>query len=198
MDFADFAAAADPPLDELCLALAAAFGTVDRDGALAHLDALSEEVRTDGDLIAILAGRHGFAGDQRTYEAPRNSMLDQVLERRRGLPITLSVVDVEVGRRAGLAFAGVGLPGHFVVAGPDGGLVDPFRSGAAVTFDGPREIVRPWGAHEIALRILNNLVAAYGRRGDLGRAVRAAEMRLLLPGGDAYKGEARALRARLN
>jgi regulator of sirC expression with transglutaminase-like and TPR domain len=132
-------------------------------------------------------------------------MLDLVLERRRGLPIALSVVYVEVARRAGIALDGVGQSGHYVVGrfGPGAApvLLDPFAGGARTVAHDPAE-VRPWGAHETALRMLNNLVASYTRRNDLGRAIRAAELRLELPLEpdlrDALVAALRGLRSRLN
>jgi regulator of sirC expression with transglutaminase-like and TPR domain len=131
-------------------------------------------------------------------------MLDVVLERRKGLPILLSVVYVEVARRAGIALAGVGLPGHYVV-GHFGQvpplLLDPFNGGAGL--EAAAEVdVRAWGPHETALRMLNNLVGSYQRRADLARAIRAAELRLELPLGApdraALAAELLSLRARLN
>ena len=114
-------------------------------------------------------------------------MLDLVLERRRGLPILLSVVYVEAARRAGFALGGVGLPGHYVVGhfGADPALLlDPFSGGVTVSGVAPEVAaiyVRPWTAHETGLRILNNLRAAYAARADFSRAMRAAELRLVLP-----------------
>jgi regulator of sirC expression with transglutaminase-like and TPR domain len=132
-------------------------------------------------------------------------MLDLVLARRRGLPILLSVVYVEVARRAGIALAGVGLPGHFVVGhfGADPPvLIDPFAGGGAVEVDVAWSLVRPWKAHEIAMRMLNNLVMTYVRRGDLVAAIRAASMRLALPAEasvqEDLRAELRAMQARLN
>ncbi len=211
--FAQLAAAPDPPLDELALALAAEFREVDADGALARLDELGAEVAgaaAGGDglaaLTAVLARRHGFAGERERWDDPGNSMLDVVLERRAGLPILLSVVYVEVGRRAEVALAGVGLPGHYVVgrfAPPPPVLLDPFDGGTRLDVaDFDVADVRPWGPHETALRMLNNLVASFTRRQDLGRAIRAAELRLVLGVGGApsqeLRAELRALRARLN
>jgi regulator of sirC expression with transglutaminase-like and TPR domain len=132
-------------------------------------------------------------------------MLDLVLARRTGLPILLSVVYVEVARRAGIPLAGVGLPGHFVVGhfGADPPLLlDPFSRGRLVRAEAEPELVRPWGPHETALRMLNNLVRAYSARGDLARAIIAARLRLALPADEASRGllgaELRALEARLN
>ena len=82
----------------------------------------------------VLGGVHRFEGDRQHYDDPQNSMLDVVLERRRGLPILLSVVYIEAARRAGIALSGVGLPGHFVVGhfGADPPrLLDPFDGGGA-------------------------------------------------------------------
>ena len=166
--FADLAADSDPPLDELGDEVAAAAA------AGAGLAALT----------GVLGGRHGFTGERERYDDPGNSMLDVVLERRAGLPILLSVLYVEVARRAGLTLAGVGLPGHYVVgrfAPPPPVLLDPFAGGTRLEVaDFDVEDVRPWGPHETALRMLNNLVGSFTRRHDLGRAIRAAELRLLL------------------
>ena len=207
--------AVDPTarLDALALALAAELRPADADGALARLDELAAEVgevaaSTGGELAAlrsVLGERHGFAGAEEEYDHPDHSMLDLVLERRRGLPIALSVVYVETARRAGIALDGVGLSGHYVVgrfrAAAEPVLLDPFAGGRPIVAPDPAE-VRPWTAHETALRMLNNLVGSYTRRNDLGRAIRAAEMRLELslePAlREALAAELRGLRARLN
>ena len=215
--FAALAAAPDVAMDVLALALAAEFRDVNAVGAIATLDVLGAELshaagRTSGtpDELALACAQllgvtHGFAGDREHYDHPDNSMLDVVLLRRRGLPILLSVVYIEVARRAGITLAGVGLPGHFVVGqfGTDPPLLlDPFAAGRALDADLAQDLVRPWRAHEIAMRMLNNLVAAYHRRGDLGAAIRAARMRLTLPSEgslrDTLQAELRALQARLN
>jgi regulator of sirC expression with transglutaminase-like and TPR domain len=197
-------------MDELALALAAQFRETDDRAALERLDELGAEVAAEGDglegLAGVLGDRHGFAGDRQGYDDPQNSMLDIVLERRAGLPIVLSIVYVEVARRAGLALAGIGLPGHYVVGRLEPApavLLDPFAGGVRIDADDlDPEYVRPWGPHETALRMLNNLVGSYTRRHDLTRAIRAAEMRLELAvegaPAEALGAELRALRARLN
>ena len=212
--FEELARHAEPSLDELALALAAEFREVDAERALARLDALAAEVGREpagspraqvAALARVLGVRHGFAGDRDEYDHPDNSMLDVVLERRRGLPILLAAVWVEVARRAGFRLVGVGLPGHYV-AGHFGAepplLVDPFAAGAVVEHVVARELVRPWNVHETALRMLNNLVASYLSRHDLARAIRAAELRLALPlreeDAAALETQLRGLRARLN
>jgi len=211
--FTTLAADPDARLDALALALAGELHTVDVDAALGRLDELAGEVRelagsTGGELAAlcfVLGERHGFAGAEEEYDHPSHSMLDLVLERRRGLPIALSVVYVETARRAGIALDGVGLSGHYVVGqfrpGSAPVLLDPFHGGRPIVAPNPAE-VRPWPAHETALRMLNNLVGSYTRRNDLGRAIRAAEMRLELSMEpdlrEALATELRGLRARLN
>ena len=212
--FADLASSPDATIDLLALAIAAEFRPVDTATAIASLDTLGADLsaaarRTNGTpeqvtavCTEVLGQVHGFAGDRQHYDDPQNSMLDVVLERRRGLPILLSVVYIEAARRAGIALSGVGLPGHFVVGhfGVDPPLLlDPFERGGAIDAPGA---VRPWTAHEIAMRMLNNLVSSYSRRGDLTHAIRAAELRLLLPAPDALRdtvaAELRTLQARLN
>jgi regulator of sirC expression with transglutaminase-like and TPR domain len=215
--FAELASRPDPPLDELTLALAAEFRTVDAAAALATLDALGTDLADavaggGGDALAealacgeILGRGHGFAGDRDEYDAPENSMLDAVLERRRGLPILLSVVYVAAARRAGVPLEGVGLPGHVVVGhfGTDPPvLLDPFAAGEVLTGRVDRMYVRPWTPAEIAMRMLNNLVGSYQRRGHLGAAITAARLRLDLPADEPLRAsldrELRRLQARLN
>jgi regulator of sirC expression with transglutaminase-like and TPR domain len=215
--FEDLAASADATLDLLALALAAAFRPVEAARALATLDGLGAEVtrvlhgsartpRAEALALShVLGAVHGFTGDTEQYDRPENSMLDRVLESRRGLPILLGVVYVEVARRAGVELAGVGLPGHFVVGhfGADPPfLIDPFAGGAPVDVREADPLVRPWSPHETAMRMLNNVVGSYQRRGDIGRAIRAGELRLALPAeeslGEALRADLRAMRARLN
>lgn len=215
--FAEVAVDPDATLDVLALALAAEFRDVDAAMAMARLDLLGAEVaraaeQTDRTPQAqalacgqVIGAANGFAGDREHYDDPGNSMLDLVLTRRRGLPILLSVVYIEAARRAAIPIAGVGLPGHFVVGhfGADPPvLVDPFAGGGQVETGGPRNVVRPWRAGEIVMRMLNNLVAAYDRRGDIGAAIHAARLRLALPAGasqrDLLEAELQAIQARLN
>jgi regulator of sirC expression with transglutaminase-like and TPR domain len=217
--FADVAGDPEATLDVLALALAGEFRDVDASGAIASLDTLGVALsraaqQTDGtpDAVVVacrqvLGGADGFRGDQVRYDHPDNSMLDLVLARRRGLPILLSVVYVEVARRVGIELSGVGLPGHFVVGhfGADPPLLlDPFAGGVTVSAAGAEAaLIRPWDTHEIAMRMLNNLVSAYDRRGDLTGALRAATMRLALPIAeprlhDTLTAELRAIQARLN
>lgn len=204
--FAELAAAPIPALDELSLAIAVELrppGVVDVDGSLAQLDDLAVELRAlvadlpEDDVAGqaracrrLLGHVHGFTGDREDYDHPDNSMLDLVLANHRGLPILLSILYAEVARRADLPLAAVGLPGHFVV-GHFGAetpiLLDPFNGGLQVGADADTRSVRPWANTETAMRLLNNLVGSLTRRGDLPRAIRAAELRLLLPADDVMR-----------
>ena len=128
-----------------------------------------------------------FRGNQEQYDDPRNSYLDEVLSRRRGLPITLSVLYVEVARRLGLEAYGIGFPGHFlakvvgVADAPDHEIiVDAFfgrtlsiddcaervRAAAGEVVELDQQWLRPVTAHEIYVRMLNNLKLLNLRRGD--------------------------------
>lgn len=143
---------------------------------------------------------HGFAGDIDDYEAPRNSLLDQVLARRRGLPILLSIVYLEVARRVGASIHGIGFPGHFLVA-PRSEVrffVDPFHKGRILResqlWDRVRHLaggapvsratfeqrIAPVNHRTILLRVNHNLKGARLRRGEVEAALRAVERLLIL------------------
>jgi len=133
-------------LAEACLHIAQdAYPGLDIAQNLARIDALAATVRRRVAVDAFAAqklvvlNRHlfdelGFRGNTDDYHDPRNSYLNQVLERRTGIPITLSILYMEVGRRLGLRLQGVSFPGHFLVTlRVSGGqlVLDPFRSGEA-------------------------------------------------------------------
>jgi regulator of sirC expression with transglutaminase-like and TPR domain len=150
-------------------------------------------------LNTLLFGEEGFRGNGARYYDPRNSYLNEVLDRRLGIPITLSLVYVEVGRRAGLPLRGVGLPAHFIVAydAPAGALVDPFNCGRPLSVADCEQLLRqaygssarlepghlaPTSPRHILARLIANLKVAYERAGDLRRALRASEqLSLVLP-----------------
>ena len=97
-----------------------------------------------------------FVGNRERYEDPRNSCLNEVLERRTGIPITLSLVYMEVGRRAGLQIDGINFPGHFLVRCPEmsprgkGLIIDPFHSGAQLSEHDCRLLLEKHVGSEVA------------------------------------------------
>lgn len=175
-------------------------GLAQLDGMGARLAALL--AANEGDPVEIF-NRYffdelGFAGNAEDYYDPRNSMLQEVLARRSGIPITLSVVYIEVGRRAGLQVEGVGLPGHFIVRvkvdqKDAGALVDTFGQAVLDVTDCQAKLdelyhgqlalrtehLRPVSTREILIRMLANLKAIYQRR-DMHREALAATERMLL------------------
>lgn len=152
-------------------------------------------------LERLLGDGEGFRGTRADYRRLDSSLLQSVLQRRRGLPILLSVVWLEVARRAGAPVYGVALPGHFVVGfgDPSGehALADPFGGGRRLAEEDARLLVtgatgghgqmsaaasRPAGAREIVLRILNNIRAwAAARPEQSGVRLWALELSLRLP-----------------
>lgn len=143
----------------------------------------------------------GYAGNHNEYYDPRNSYLNEVFERRLGIPISLAVVQIEVARRLDMPLDGVSFPGHFLVRLPvdDGMLImDPFNRGRPLDADELRERVQPHLAgpsiedqalHDILhpashrailVRMLRNLHAVYVEHGDWPRAVRCADRILTL------------------
>jgi regulator of sirC expression with transglutaminase-like and TPR domain len=151
-------------------------------------------------LNNFVFGELGFAGNQQNYYDPRNSLLSYVLDERRGIPVTLSVVYMELGRRAGLEVEGVGLPGHFVVRataqvtdGVESVLIDPFNArvisedecqelldsayaGQVTLADGQLRL----STREILARVLRNLKGVYAQGRRYARALAAVERILLL------------------
>jgi regulator of sirC expression with transglutaminase-like and TPR domain len=207
------------PLDEAGLCIAAhADPDVDVDAYLARLDDLAAEVRTptlDG-LVRHLYSSGRFSGNSDDYYDPRNSFLNEVLDRRVGIPITLAVLGMEVGRRIGVPVWGVGLPGHFVVRDKVDPrvFIDPFHGGRQLDAAGCRALHRatvgagaPWddayldpvGRPAIVARILANLRGIYERRADVDALRWVMRLRCALPDAtDADRREYARLMAPLN
>ncbi|OYT73599.1 MAG: hypothetical protein CFK52_01380 [Chloracidobacterium sp. CP2_5A] len=195
-----------PPL---ALATAAVTWAVESDQDLtsipAQLDALADELRQR----AILAGARqppsiealaagfaalGFRGNEENYYDLRNSLLGEVIARRVGIPITLSVVFIELARRFGLTCEGVNFPGHFLIRyrGADGVVyLDPFRGGKRLDDSGLRRLLRSVrgadaeltaedleaaGTRAITLRMLRNLYGIAVNAKDWSLALRAMRM----------------------
>src|SRR5215831_3886421 len=192
----------------LCLAREE-YPTVDVEGYLSELAAMAHDVqpRLKGGLSVrvqalcrYLFHEMGFRGNTQAYYDPRNSYFNQVLDRRTGIPLTLSLVAMAVGSRAGLTVEGVGLPGHFIARAVEGGevvLFDPFHGGRLLTPDQCSELVRgvtgepfeatpealgPAPLASIVVRLLTNLKAIYLRDADFTRSLRVIKRLMqLLP-----------------
>ncbi|HET9254697.1 MAG TPA: transglutaminase-like domain-containing protein [Pseudonocardiaceae bacterium] len=190
-----------PDLDVGTLAIAAgADPDLDAGVWLRELDRLAHRVDSLETLTHRLFVEERFVGNTANYYDPRNSLLHQVLRRKLGIPITLSVVCLEVGRRAGVALEGISMPGHFLVRPmATNHYLDTFNGGALLDLAGCEALFRtanragpdiPFGRHlltaaprrAIFARILQNLRTIYRilrRPADLEWVLR---MRLALPG----------------
>jgi regulator of sirC expression with transglutaminase-like and TPR domain len=160
------------------------------------VDAGANTVEKIQNLSQFLFEQQHFAGNRDSYGDPRNSFLNEVLDRKLGLPITLSVVYLEVGRRAGLKLEGVSFPGHFLVKAIDdqGELViDPFNDGAILDLEQLRSrlnqvygqpvelhpaMLQAATSRQILSRMLRNLKNVYVAASDWTRAM-AALVRML-------------------
>lgn len=208
--FLQLASLADEAIDlaEAALVIAAeACPELDIPFYLERLDSLAAAVRPRlqscqtaaervGCLSHFLSVEQRFTGNRADYYDPRNSFLNEVLDRRTGIPITLSLVYMEVGRRAGLPLRGVGFPGHFLAKyqGDDEIVIDAFF-GQVLAEDDCRERLRavlgpqttfeprylePASNRQILARMLGNLKYAYLKRSELESALACSERILLL------------------
>lgn len=207
------ALAADPPRLDLAALAIATLNRPELDAAayLHTLDALAARVQLEmerhtghGEVMAgltalrhVLADIEGFRGNEEEYQSPENSFLDQVLERKVGLPITLSVVYLEVARRAGIPLYGVPFPGHFLVACNAGDhklVVDPYNGGEILTEEGCKELLEqvapqlrfnpsmlaPAPVELIAYRMLSNLRRVYLERDESEQGLAVVDLLLML------------------
>jgi regulator of sirC expression with transglutaminase-like and TPR domain len=199
----DFRAYAEQPDDELDLLEGAlliasdARPGLDRRAIERELDALAEPLKRRG-LAGLSAPAQarvladhlfvgiGFHGNDADYYDPRNSFLDEVIARRTGIPISLSVLYVEVARRAGVRASPVGFPGHFLARIDDAErrlVVDPFHGGSALDETAladllrrsgsklrySSELIAPTPVRQVVARMLMNLRGIYASRGDYRR-----------------------------
>jgi regulator of sirC expression with transglutaminase-like and TPR domain len=216
----------DVALDELALLLPAAIGHVPRIdlvAGLTKLDELAADVISptlEGVCRCLFRGERALSGHRDDYYDPQNSFIENVLETGRGIPISLSVIAMEVGRRVGVDVVGVGMPGHFLIGErPQQGLVpemfaDPFNGGQVMDASGcARLFAELMGAAQrfdvrflavtppmaIVERMLNNLKSVYLRNGDLERLRGVMALRAAFPGlGRAERDEFRRLMAPYN
>jgi len=190
---------ADIRLDRAALYLAGEeYPEIDVHSYLAELDAFASQIAlreiaetAPADLARAIAhylfdqvGLHGNTGE---YYSPENSYLNRVLETRTGIPITLSLIFLEVARRLGLRCSGVGLPGHFIVGLDDTGeYLDPFNAGTMLSAEDCRNLVQnmsggrlewtdqvlaPYTKRDVLFRILNNLKNVYMQTKEYTKAV---------------------------
>ena len=172
---------------------------VDIEGTQANLDRMAEAARARippdagalqelNSITDLLFGVIGFAGNRDDYYDPRNSYLNQVLERRLGIPITLSLLCIEVGRRAGVPVLGIGMPGHFLIRHRDepNYFVDAFNGGLLLSRDECGALLReaagdgaqleahhlePVTPRDILARVLRNLKAIFWDREDFDQCI---------------------------
>jgi regulator of sirC expression with transglutaminase-like and TPR domain len=191
------------PLDRASLLIAAhAYPDLDVEGELARLDELAAgcpEATLEG-WRRYLFEELRFTGNVDQYYDPANSFLNEVIRRRVGLPISLSVLAMEVGRRLGLQLVGVGMPGHFLLqdtASSPPVWVDPFSGGRLLDREACEErfhlvngastpflesYLDPVGPRAILGRMLANLKAIYASRGNLEALAWVFALRLAVPG----------------
>jgi regulator of sirC expression with transglutaminase-like and TPR domain len=153
-------------------------------------------------LAEWLFEKQVFRGNTTNYDDPRNSYLNEVVDRRLGIPISLSVVFLEVAGRVGVTAHGVGMPGHFIVSVPGEDaplLLDPFHGGRVLSLDDCAELVRRSAGHQafdpqwlvpadprdIVTRMLNNLRQFYVSVEDWPLAIKIAERLIMLQPGVA-------------
>ena len=155
----------------------------------------------------------GYAGNFDNYYDPRNSFLNEVIDRRVGIPITLSILYMEVGRRVGVTLQGISFPGHFLAkCVTDQGVIvlDPFNRGASLCEADLRErlrqsggsaadlqtpisaLLRPATPHEILLRLARNLKAIYIEARDREKAIAMSNLILCVKPNDANELRDRA------
>jgi regulator of sirC expression with transglutaminase-like and TPR domain len=149
-------------------------------------------------LNAYLFEERGFRGNAEDYYDPRNSFLNDVVDRRLGIPITLSIIYMEVGRRVGMPLQGVGMPGHFIMkyADPGGDIyIDPFNKGRMLSRQACEELIQqlygepvpfqeaflaPVSKKQILARMLMNLKAIYVHTKDYLKALSVVERLLII------------------
>ena len=173
---------------------------------LDEMGALAREVIPEAEPLAVrlaalnryLFGREGFRGNAAEYYDPRNSFLNEVLDRKMGIPLSLSAVYLEVGRRCGLRLEGISFPGHFLVRAGDSEddvIVDPFHEGALLSAEDCQkrldrvyegkvklepEMLEPVGPRPMLERLLRNLKSIYVRAEDYRRSLGVLDLLLIL------------------
>jgi regulator of sirC expression with transglutaminase-like and TPR domain len=196
---AELLAGPRPDLAEANLLMAAeAYPRLDVAAQLERVDRLAEAAERRGggaDAVAAALRNAGLRGDREDYDDPRNSFLNEVLDRGLGLPIALSALTVAVAQRVGVAIGPVGMPGHFIVAdlsAEPARYLDPFDGWAELTVgDCERRVAEtagvpfdpaflaPIGPAQTLLRMLANLRGSYLRRRRLADALWTVELSIV-------------------
>jgi regulator of sirC expression with transglutaminase-like and TPR domain len=216
--FEDFRRSVERPDDRIDLARAALeiarddYPNLDVGAYLSRIDQLAVAVRqrmgegssvyrTIAALNYVLFQEQGFHGNRENYYDPKNSFLNEVIERKSGIPITLSIVYIEVAERIGLSLRGIGFPGHFLVkyTGVDEEIViDPFNSGEIKSEESlsklldhlhrgklalHRDLLDPVTKKQILKRVLNNLKMIYLREDNFVKSLAVLQRLLILDPG---------------
>ncbi len=211
----EFRQAVDRPEEQIDLSRAALtialpdYPGLDIAAYLGRIDELAQEVieragrpadllRSIASLNLVLFTHHGFRGNRDDYYDPKNSFLNQVLERKAGIPITLSVLYLEVARRAGVRLEGVGFPGHFMVKAQGAGneiVIDPFNRGDIKTAEDLHAMLQQMSGGQLAFRkeflaalskpqilkrMLANLKAIYAKANDVVKTLATLDRLLIL------------------
>ena len=193
------------------LDLSAQLARLDALAARADCSRLNTPLENINNLNRLLFKEENFAGNEEEYDDPRNSYLNDVLDRKTGIPITLSVIYQEVARRCGLPIVGVGFPGHFLakyVTGSAEIIVDPFHGGAILDpaeceeklkaqFGEDAEFLPTYltatSNKQTLARMLNNLKGSYFRRKDFGKVLTMIEMAIAIDPGSRQELHDRAM-----
>jgi regulator of sirC expression with transglutaminase-like and TPR domain len=192
------------PLDESALLISASANPdLDVGAQLDRLDTLARRVHgADVESVCrFLFDEFGLRGDRDHYDDPLNSFLDRVLDRGRGIPISLSVLLIEVGRRCGVRLEAVGMPGHFLVRDPSKPrqLIDAFDQARRLSYGDCERLLRTTtasarltsdmlattGPRAVLARMLANLDASFARRNDLESLGWTSMLRMSIPGTSA-------------
>ena len=199
------------PLDELCLLISWMAGAdIDVDDERRKLDIAARAVPPsfDGLMTHLFQGPAAVRGNAGDYYNLNNSLLSEVHRTGLGIPITLSVLGMELGRRAGVGIVGVGMPGHFLIRSADDAdrFADPFGGGRVLDREGVRELFAritsgraPWNEayfrvvskRDIVFRILNNInVACNKSPADAVNLPWVLELLSWFPHGEAFDTKA--------
>ncbi|HSH05046.1 MAG TPA: transglutaminase-like domain-containing protein [Anaerolineae bacterium] len=201
----------DVPLASLLYARNIAYPDLNVDAYLHQLHLLSDQARQtvlpdtpvtkqSDDLARFLFNDQAFTGDKAAFADPRSSFLNDVLDNRRGIPITLSLIYLTLAEQLGIPAQGIGLPGHFIVAVFDGVRIiyrDPYNDGQTLTLEDCENLVRKTTGYDgrfledwlipvtpqlILARMLNNLRITYAQMNRWEDTIAATEhLRLLQP-----------------